>query len=214
MFHLTYENFLYIIDRLSQFYIANEDIDVFLQRNNYIIPLENFLCFCYGADYSGSTESPRKIEVFQFVGQVAKNKGYYIKSYELPVLEEVQPGDVITLTPSKIYHINDCNHLRQHIFHFHDKTSLFRSTLFFVPGLQKLYRIHCLMSFITLPVYEMCNESEVLENETCLQSLQLQSQKFLIPDHKKKQILVRLQNQLRLCEASIKAHGSLEQSLP
>jgi hypothetical protein len=214
-FFFTYNEFQYILERLSQFYIANEDFLPFIQQMNYAVPLNNYLCFCYGADYSGQFINPRKIEVFQFIGQISKSKGYYVQSYDLPDIEQLSPSEMVKLTAGQIYHITDCNQLRQRIFQFHDKTSLFRSTLFYVPCLKKLYRIHCLMSFLTLPEYEM---SEVcIDESTSLDSLHsdlITPQKFLIPLRKKKQILDRLQQSLNLCELTIKAHGSLEQSVP
>lgn len=210
MFSLTYQELEYILDRLSQFYIANEDYFPFLESMNFTIPLNEFLCFCYGADYSGEYQNPRKIEVFQFLGQLDKNKGYYIQSFDLPDLDALTPRESFQLNPSNVYRITDCNQLRQHIFNFHDKTSLFRSTLFYVPSIKKLYRIHCLISFLTLPLYQNGNIEEIEK----LSEHTITPQKFLIPLQKKKQILERLQHSLRLCEASIKAHGSVEQSIP
>lgn len=212
MFSFSIDDFQYILERLSQFYIANEDYIPLLQELNYEVHLNEYLCFCYGADYSGQITNPRKIEVFQFVGQIEKHKGYYIQCYNLPNLEECD--DTVTLTPSHLYQISDCNHLRQHIFDFHDKTSLFRSTLFYVPALKKLYRIHSLMSFLTLPLYENVSHFDLMiDNLNMLYSYLISPQHYMISLQKKKQILHRLQHSLHLCEESIKAHGSLEQSL-
>jgi hypothetical protein len=202
----------YILNCLSQFYIANEEIGDLLEYYQFTIPLQNFLCFCYGADYTHST-SPRKIEVFQFIGSVAHNKGYYIQPYELPSLDDLESLPMLSLSASHVYHVNDCNQLRQHIFNFHDKTSLFRSTLFYVPHLHKMYRIHAVISFVTLPVYRFHANLPDLTTSTDIEQLLILPQKFLVNLTKKKQILSRLQQNIYLCEQSIKAHGSLEQSL-
>ena len=159
---LSSQEFQFILDRLSQFYIANEEFHDLLEETHYCIPLNNYLCFCYGADYTYGSETPRKVEIFQF----------------------------------------------------QDKTSLFRSTLFYVPNQSKLFRIHSLMSFITLPVYKLIKEKTTYEDIHQMSTLILASQKFLVSVTKKKQILERLQSSLRLCEQSIKADGSLESSLP
>ena len=209
MFSFPLEDFQYILERLSQFYIANEDHLPLLQKLNYKVPLNEYLCFCYGADYSGELTNPRKLEVFQFIGHIEKHKGYYIQSYNLPDLDNVE--NTVTLTPSHLYQVSDCNHLRQYIFQFHDKTSLFRSTLFYVPSLKKLFRIHSLMSFLTLPLYEYTPHFDlIIPNAENLQAYLLCPQQFIVPLHKKKQILNRLQLSLHLCEEAIKAHGSVE----
>lgn len=214
MFRLSKGDFQSILDRLSQFYIANEDFYNLLESNNYCISLNNYLCFCYGADYSSNSSHPRKIEIFQFVGQIENNRGYYIQSYEVPQIDTLDEKELISFMPTCIYPVSDCNYLRQHIFQFHDKTSLFRSTLFYNPEDQKLYRIHCLISFITLPLYKNIHEKTTFESIDHMSIHLLTPKRFLISEGKKKQILERLQKNIRLCEASIKAHGSLEPSLP
>lgn len=197
---LLYSDFEYITNRLSQFYINNENTTDFLFFNQYRIPLHNYLCVCYGVEITPENVRTRKIEFFRILGTVQNGGGYWIQTYSLPeIIQEDQP---VTLHAASLLRIQDCNYLRQTIFGFQDKTSLFRSTLFFVPDDNKLYRIHCCLQFITLPVLSSTDPFTVQIAE-----------KFLYSESKKKQILERLRHQLALSEASLAAHGTLECSL-
>jgi hypothetical protein len=198
---LTASQFQFITDRLSQFYINNENTLDFLYESQYKVPLQQYLCVCYGiqSSYEAGVKA-RKIEFYRFIGTVNQQNGYYIQSYTLPTNTET---DFVTLVPTEIFRIQDCNHLRQSIFQFEDKTSLFRSTLFFVPSQHKMFRIHCVLQFLTLPVYSLQSSSVVISPE-----------KFLISESKKKQILKRLHSQMTLWENSIRAHGTVECAIP
>ena len=200
-FKLNKHEFTYITDRLSQFYINNESPFEFLESVQYRIPLQDYLCACYGVERSSCRS--RRIEFFRFMGIVNNNGGYIIQNYVLPI-QSSEEDEVLFVCEEPIL-INDCNHLRQNIFDFQDKTSLFRSTLFYNKQSNQLFRIHCVFQFITLPVYisfyNPVNESQILYHQ------------FLVSLPKKKQILKRLLKQISLCEASIAAHGTLECSL-
>jgi len=198
---LTSQQFEFITSRLSQFYINNENANSFLQSCQFKIPLQEYLCVCYGVENSTYNRT-RKIEFFRFIGFIEGQHGYWIQCYTLPDEDKLQPDQDVLLTPSEIFSIHDCNHLRQAIFEFQDKTSLFRSTLFFVPNINKLFRMHCVLQFLTLPTYSRCSYYKPIQLE-----------KFLISESKKKQILKRLRSQITLWEESIEAHGALERTL-
>lgn len=197
---LPYSHFELITKRLSQFYINNENTLAFLNKHSYKIQLNDYLCVCYGVD--GNTFKTRKIEFFRFLGTIHPSNGYWIQAFTLPPDDQIIPDEDVILTETAVFSIQDCNALRQSIFQFQDKTSLFRSTLFFVPEDMKLFRIHCLLQFLTLPVLSSYNHYTVEI-----------SQKFLISESKKKQILKRLLDQVTLCEASLDAHGALERKV-
>lgn len=197
---LSYIEFEYITERLSQFYINNENTNNFLASQEYRISLHRYLCVCYGVEITSNNVRTRKIEFFHILGTIENSQGYWIQTYALP--DAIEPGSSIVLQASSLLKIQDCNHLRQNIFQFQDKTSLFRSTLFFVPDEMKLYRIHCCLQFIALPV--LCSMSPT--------SVKI-PEKFLYSETKKKQILKRLRDQLALSEASLIAHGALERTL-
>jgi hypothetical protein len=197
---LPFVAFEYITERLSQFYINNESALSFLASKEYRIPLQQYLCICYGVEITQENVRTRKIEFFHILGTVESNGGYWIQTYVLP--EVIVPNESVRLEASGVFKIQDCNYLRQLIFRFQDKTSLFRSTLFFVPEEHKLYRIHCCLQFITLPVLSISNHLVIKTPE-----------KFLYSETKKKQILKRLRDQIALSEASLAAHGALERSV-
>lgn len=200
-FILSLSQLEFITSRLSQFYINNEHTNDFLADHRYKIPLNDYLCVCYGVQTGMDNVKARKIEFFRFIGSIQDQNGYWIQSFSIPADDSYQ--DPIHLIPSNIFRIQDCNHLRQVIFQFEDKTSLFRSTLFFVPTYNKMFRVHCVLQFLTLPVYLSTSFQQPVLRE-----------KFLISESKKKQILKRLFNQIALLENSITAHGALERTLP
>lgn len=199
-FTLDALEFAFITDKLSQFYISNENSLEFLQLHSYKVALQNYLCVCYGVD--SRVNKVRKIEFFRFIGCIENHQGYWIESYALPEVQESNEDDVV-LTSTSIFRVQDCNHLRQTIFEFQDKTSLFRSTLFYVPECQKLFRVHCVLQFLTLPILSRYSYTTTVVAE-----------KFLVSESKKKQILKRMRYQISLLEEALKAHGALECPLP
>lgn len=199
-FVLSYEELELITSRLSQFYINNESTLDFLKEHHYKISLQDYLCICYGVE--NTPHRTRKIEFFRFIGLVEENGGYWVESLMLPTTEEMERQGNITLLSSSLFRIQDCHYLRQTIFEFQDKTSLFRSTLFYVPKYKKLFRIHCVLQFLTLPIFPQSQCKNPLLAE-----------KFLVSETKKKQILKRLRDQMSLCEAALEAHGALERTI-
>lgn len=191
----SFHEFTLITQRLAQFYISNDDPISFLQTLNYHIHLEDYVCVCYGGNTDDSLKC-RKVEFFRFVGVPDGDQGYVIQQYKLP--EETPPDSFVELSPLPILPIHDCHFLRRHIFQYTDKTSLFRSTLFYVPSLQQMFRIQGVLPFLSLPILHPTSFSPTYHR------------KFLVLLNKKKQFLKKLEIKKELCEKSILIHGLME----
>jgi hypothetical protein len=202
---LEYLDFMYITDRLAQFYISNEDPEDLLESTQFHIQLEQYLCVCYGG---GEAElgKCRKLEFFRFIGVPETSQGYLIQQFKVP--DQIEVNDPIELIPLPPTPIHDCHFLRHHIFNYTDKTSLFRSTLFYVPTIRRLFRIQVVLPFLSLPIIP-----SGLGNEPTFLSLLYFPRKFLVPLTKKKQILKRLEEKKRLCEMAIFIHGPVERKI-
>ncbi len=72
-FTLTTQEFELITEKLSQFYINNEDSIDFLKSTYFKVPLQNYLCVCYGVD--SSLNRARKVEFFRFLGVIENQQG-------------------------------------------------------------------------------------------------------------------------------------------
>lgn len=176
---------LNIFNRLTFFYISNEDVTPLLLAENYHIQLENYILFSYGQTLDSDGKKVRSIQIFQFVAE-SESGGYFIKQYFLPT--DLTP-EKIYLQSSDIIWVPDWHYIRTNIFHFIDKTSLFRSTFLFHSDLNSIFRLHKLLNFLSLRfIYDIEGK---------------ESRKSLVKIEKKKQFLLKLEKQIDTIRKSL-----------
>lgn len=135
---LTFVDF--ITSRLTEAYIANADPQALLIRHNYQIPLNEYLCCCYGL--KNNTLNERTIEWFYIKGKhgLKKKCAFFIDYYDQEI------------NSYKEFWVNDGESLRRNIFGFQEKTQLFRVTFLIDPISREIYRLYNIQDYLCLPI--------------------------------------------------------------
>ena len=145
----------------SHYYVMNHSNDLFLERVNYRVCLEQYNCYCYG-NKAGDL-GRRTIRLFQILG--VGEKGFHIYLHE----EE------------KSIWVSDLVSLRRDIFCFEDQTSLLRSTFLYDSVENKIFRLHLLHFFLYLideKKQEYVGMVSVEKKKQILRKLELQKEKL------------------------------------
>lgn len=125
---------------LSKNYVKNLSTYNFLERNNYKIEINNYICYCVGI-----ANNKKQIHCFQILGANSNNKLRNLKikwwniSYLKPQFDYVEFWVYSNLS------------LKKNFFLYEDRMSLFRSTFIYDEVSESFFRLSSLSSYLHFP---------------------------------------------------------------
>jgi len=131
--------------------IRNECFSAFLEHNNFIIDLRNFICYTIG-----NAENKRIVNCFSFIGQSNSDKmcNYLVKWWNTATFKDYSDDQKFECIE---FWVHSGMALRKAFFNYEDKMSLFRSTFIYDEINKKFYRLVNLNSFIHIPIISNYN---------------------------------------------------------
>jgi hypothetical protein len=147
MLSLDSISFSKIYERLSHNYVTNIDYYSFLQKNQYKILLDKYICVMYG----NTDQNVRKIQFVHFINGffVSKSKiSYHVYIYE----------------QNQFFWVQDTLTLRRKFFDFVDKTSLLRTCFLYDIETEEIYRLQELRYNLYLP-FQTPKEERIYKNK-------------------------------------------------
>lgn len=166
----------------------------FLERHNFKINLNDFICYTIG-----NSNGRKYVNCFKFLGQncTYKLKNYYIKWWNTGTFETI---DNDTIFESIEFWIHSGMTLRKNFFNYDDRMSLFRTTFIYDSLNQTFFRLSYINCYLFIP--ELDNFKSIIFSKPqkyYINDKNKLKNKKIISHHKPKNLqLIEIQKKLRV----------------